>query len=71
MGNIFPFAGGGMSGGAADIGERFDIAYLVLSGTTTAAGGLALARAPRARLCDRHRDPDAERGVRLVQSYFD
>ena len=29
--------GGGMTGGGAGGGERFDVAYLVLSGTTTAA----------------------------------
>ena len=74
-----------MSIDAAGSGERFDVAYLVLSGTTTAARGPELLRAlveldfsaviaiptPNAARVIAPRDLADVEGVQVVQSYFD
>ena len=71
-------------GGAAD-GERFDLAYLVLSGTTTAARGPELLRGllglgfatviaiptPNAARVVAPRELAEVAGVQVVESYFD
>src|SRR5688500_193265 len=74
-----------MSAGTGDAGERFDIAYLVLSGTTTAARCPEILRAlvglgfatvialptPNAsRVVARRELADIE-GAQVVESYFD
>src|ERR1700758_2582576 len=74
-----------MSPGSAAVGERFNVAYLVLSGTTTAArcpeilGGLVglgfstviAIPTPNAWRVIAPRDLADVAGVRVVESYFD
>jgi phosphopantothenoylcysteine synthetase/decarboxylase len=74
-----------MSPGSAAGGERFDVAYLVLSGTTTAARGPELLRGlvglgfstviaiptPNAARVIAPRELADIEGARVVQSYFD
>jgi phosphopantothenoylcysteine synthetase/decarboxylase len=74
-----------MSGGSAETGERFDVAYLVLSGTTTAVRGPELLRGllelgfatviaiptPNAGRVVAPRELADVAGAQVVQSYFD
>lgn len=74
-----------MSDGGKDEGERFDVAYLILSGTTTAARSLEILRGllglgfstviaiptPNASRIIAPRDLADIAGVRVVESYFD
>ncbi len=74
-----------MNGGTAAGGERFDVAYLVLSGTTTAARCPELLRGlvglgfstvvaiptPNASRVIAPRELADVEGVQVVQSYFD
>ena len=76
---------GGAAAGDAAAGERFDVAYLVLSGTTTAARCPELLRGlvavgfstviaiptPNASRIIASRDLADVQGVRFVESYFD
>jgi phosphopantothenoylcysteine synthetase/decarboxylase len=75
----------GMNPGDADSGEAFDVAYLVLSGTTTAARCPELLRGlvglgfpiviavptPNASHVIASRDLADVEGVQVVESYFD
>ena len=74
-----------MTGGRPTNGEKFDVAYLVLSGTTTAARGPELLRelvglgfstvialpTPNASRVVASRELADVAGVQVVESYFD